>query len=64
MISLISPKSLRSLGIVGMNERNISFIGKYNKRSKYRLVDDKLLTKKIALEKGGIPVPELYGVVE
>ena len=64
MIKLISPKSLRSLGIVGMNERNISFIGRYNKRSKYRLVDDKLLTKKIALEKGGIPVPELYGVVE
>ncbi len=64
MISLISPKSLRSLGIVGMNRRNISFIGKHNKRSKYRLVDDKLLTKKIALEKGGIPVPELYGVVE
>ncbi|MFT4824978.1 MAG: alpha-L-glutamate ligase-like protein [Halioglobus sp.] len=64
MISLISPKSLRSLGIVGMNQRNISFIGEHNKRSNYRLVDDKLLTKKIALEKGGIPVPELYGVVD
>lgn len=64
MIRLISPKSLRSLGIVGMNQRNIGFIGKFNKRSKFRLVDDKLLTKKIALEKGGIPVPELYGVVE
>ena len=64
MISLISPKSLHALGIVGMNQRNISFIGKYNKRSNYRLVDDKLLTKKIALEKGGIPVPELFGVVE
>ncbi|MFT6956975.1 MAG: alpha-L-glutamate ligase-like protein [Halieaceae bacterium] len=64
MIDLISPKSLRSLGIVGMNQRNISFIGKHNKRSHYRLVDDKLLTKKVALEKGGIPVPELIGVVE
>ena len=64
MISLITPKSLRSLGIVGMNQRNISFIGENNKRSNYRLVDDKLLTKKIALEKGGIPVPELYGVVD
>jgi len=64
MINLISPKSLRSLGILGMNRRNISFIGKYNKRSNYRLVDDKLLTKKIAMAKGGIPVPELYGVVE
>ncbi|MFT5710740.1 MAG: alpha-L-glutamate ligase-like protein [Halioglobus sp.] len=64
MINLISPKSLHSLGIVGMNQRNIGFIGKHNKRSNYRFVDDKLLTKKIALEKGGIPVPELYGVVE
>jgi alpha-L-glutamate ligase-like protein len=64
MIRLISPRSLRSLGIVGMNQRNIGFIGKHNKRSNYRLVDDKLLTKKIAIEKGNIPVPELYGVVE
>jgi alpha-L-glutamate ligase-like protein len=46
-----------------MNQRNISFIGKNNKRRNYRLVDDKLLTKQIALEKGGIPVPELYAVV-
>lgn len=64
MISLISPKMLRSRGILGMNQRNIGFIGKYNKRSNYRLVDDKLLTKKIAMAKGGIPVPELYSVVE
>jgi alpha-L-glutamate ligase-like protein len=64
MISLISPKSLHSLGIVGMNQRNISFIGKHNKRSNYRLVDDKLLTKRTALQKGGILVPELFGVVE
>lgn len=63
MIEFVSPKILHSLGIVGMNQRNISFIGKNNKRKNYRLVDDKLLTKKIALEKGGIPVPELYGVV-
>lgn len=63
MIHLISPKTLHSLGIVGMNHRNISFIGKNNQRKNYRLVDDKLLTKQIALDKGGIPVPELYGVV-
>lgn len=63
MIQLISPKTLHALGIVGMNQRNISFIGKNNNRKNYRLVDDKLLTKQIALEKGGIPVPELYGVV-
>ena len=64
MIDLISPAMLRKLGIVGMNQRNISLIGKNNKRVNYRLVDDKLLTKKIALKHGGIPVPELYGVVE
>ena len=64
MISLISPSSLRSLGIVGMNERNVSFIGKHNKRRNYRLVDNKLLTKKVAMETGGIPIPELYAVVE
>ncbi|MFK7830219.1 MAG: alpha-L-glutamate ligase-like protein [Congregibacter sp.] len=63
MIQLISPKTLHALGIVGMNQRNISFIGKNNDRKNYRLVDDKLLTKRIALEKGGIPVPELYSVV-
>lgn len=62
-MNLVSPKTLHRLGIVGMNQRNISFIGKSNSRKNYRLVDDKLLTKKIALEKGGIPVPELYGVV-
>lgn len=64
MIPLVSPRTLRELGIVGMNQRNISFIGKNNKRANYRLVDDKLLTKKIALEHGGIPVPELYGTIE
>jgi len=64
MIKLVSPQSLQSLGIVGMNKRNVSLIGEHNKRSNFRMVDDKLLTKKIALEKGGIPVPELIGVVE
>lgn len=63
MIHLISPKTLRALGIVGMNQRNISFIGKYNDRKNYRLVDDKLLTKKIALDRGGIAVPRLYAVI-
>ena len=64
MSLFISPKALRDLGIVGMNQRNVSYIGKNNSRSRYKLVDDKLLTKKIALEHGGIPVPELHGVVQ
>ncbi len=63
MIKLISPAKLEKLGILGMNRRNIGFIGKYNPRRNYRLVDDKLLTKRMALE-NKIPVPELYGVIE
>ncbi len=63
MIKLISPSRLKELGILGMNRRNIGFIGKYNPRRNYPLVDDKLLTKQAALNKG-IPVPELYAVIE
>jgi alpha-L-glutamate ligase-like protein len=59
---LVAPAILRRRGILGMNRRNIGFIGKYNDRRNYPLVDDKLLTKKAALAQG-IPVPELYGVV-
>ena len=63
MIRLISPRRLEELGIMGMNRRNIGFIGKYNPRRNYPLVDDKLLTKKAALE-NDIPAPELYAVIE
>jgi alpha-L-glutamate ligase-like protein len=60
---LISPFELRDRGILGMNARNIGFIGRYNQRKNYRLADDKLQTKSAALARG-IPVPELYGTVE
>ena len=63
MKKLISPFELRDLGILGMNERNIGFIGHYNQRKNYRLADNKLQTKSAALVRG-IPVPELYGTVE
>ena len=63
MIKLISPRKLRELGILGMNRRNIGFIGKYNPRKNYRLVDDKLQTKETAL-RHNIRVPELYDVIE
>lgn len=53
---------LRGKGILGMNQRNSDFIMKYNPRSKYPLVDDKLLTKNLAI-KVGMPVPELYKAV-
>lgn len=63
MIKLISPARLRAMGILGMNARNVGFIGANNPRRNYPLVDNKLLTKKIALEHN-IPVPVLYGTIE
>lgn len=59
---LTSPFKLHDKGIMGMNQRNISYIGRYNDRTKYPLVDDKLKTKIIA-EKAGATVPELIGVI-
>ena len=63
MFGLISPSNLRRLGILGMNRRNIGFIGAYNKRKNYRIADNKLETKSAALSRS-IPVPELYGTIE
>lgn len=59
----ITPGELRRLGVLGMNARNGAYIARYNKRSNYPLVDDKLETKRLALD-AGIAVPELYGVIE
>lgn len=56
-------RRLRELGIMGLNERNADFILPYNPRSNFPLVDNKQLTKALALE-AGILVPELYGVIE
>jgi alpha-L-glutamate ligase-like protein len=49
--------------IMGINARNRDYIFEQNRRRHYPLVDDKLLTKKLAIE-AGIQVPELYGVIE
>jgi alpha-L-glutamate ligase-like protein len=56
-------RRLHALGILGMNQRNADYIMRYNPRRLYPLVDDKLKTKRLALA-AGVPVPELYGVVE
>ena len=53
---------LSAKGIIGMNQRNIGYIGKYNSRKLYPLVDDKLKTKIIA-EDAGITVPKLLGTI-
>lgn len=54
---------LKKMGILGMNRRNADFILPYNPRKLFPLVDNKLETKRLA-GSAGIPVPELYHVVE
>jgi alpha-L-glutamate ligase-like protein len=56
-------KGLKNKGVLGINGRNANFTLKYNPRRLYPLVDDKLRTKKLA-QANGIPVPDLYAVVE
>ncbi|MCH2206042.1 MAG: alpha-L-glutamate ligase-like protein [Lentisphaerales bacterium] len=53
-----SPKTLRKQGILGMNARNFEFIMAANSREFYPRVDDKMETKKLAIE-DGLAVPEL-----
>jgi alpha-L-glutamate ligase-like protein len=56
------PFALRSQGIMGMNRRNVSYIARYNDRSRYPLVDNKLKTKLLA-EKFKLPTPKLIAVI-
>lgn len=58
-----SPKELHAAGILGMNSRNYKYLAKYNKRSLYPLVDDKVKTKELA-QKFGINTPQLLGTIE
>ncbi len=55
-------KMLRHKGVLGLNERNADFIMRLNPRALYPRVDDKALTKKLALA-AGMAVPDLYGVI-
>ena len=45
-----------------MNKRNGDYISRYNSRSRYPLVDNKLLTKEV-VEKAKIAAPKLIDVV-
>ena len=58
-----AARRLAALGIMGINRRNADFTLRHNPRRYYPLVDDKLRTKELAVQ-AGIPVPELYLVVE
>lgn len=55
-------KALEARGIMGINRRNADYVLKYNKRSLYPIVDDKIITKERAIA-AGINVPEMYGVI-
>jgi len=60
---MLLHKRLKQLGILGINRRNADYTLKYNDRRLYPLVDDKVLTKEKSAS-AGIPVPELYAIVE
>jgi alpha-L-glutamate ligase-like protein len=60
---LESFRRLKQAGVLGMNGRNADYIMRFNPRSSFPLVDDKLLTKKLA-ESFQIPTPVLYCVVD
>jgi len=48
---------------MGMNQRNFSYIARYNDRALYPNVDDKLKSKQLALDYG-LAVPDLLGVIK
>jgi len=62
-MKIASFKALRRKGVIGLNYRNVELIGRYNPRSRYPLVDNKLMTKALATE-WGVPVTELYATIE
>ncbi|MFA9462375.1 alpha-L-glutamate ligase-like protein [Thiohalorhabdus methylotrophus] len=53
---------MRRRGIMGMNRRNIQYVGRYNDRRLFPLVDDKLRTKLLAQEQG-VTTPELITTI-
>jgi len=56
-------KALNKAGVLGINARNANYVLKYNDRRNYPLVDDKALTKQVAI-KNNVVVPDLYGMIE
>ena len=55
-------RKLQAAGVLGLNERNSDFIMRLNPRRLYPRVDDKVLTKELAIA-AGMAVPDLYGVI-
>ena len=54
-------RALRREGVLGINRRNVDYTLRWNARSYYPLVDDKLTTKE-RCQRAGIPVPALLAV--
>lgn len=58
-----TTRLLREAGVLGINERNSDMIMRLNPRRYFPRVDDKALTKELAI-RAGMPVPELYGRID
>lgn len=58
----ISPRALTRMGMLNMNRRNVDYISRYNDRTSYPLVDNKLKTKLVVAEYG-VKTPKLLQVV-
>ncbi len=56
-------RELREAGVLGMNNRNAGIIMNFNPRSLFPLVDNKIITKKLA-DEHNIPTPALYGIIK
>lgn len=56
-------RSMREAGVLGMNRRNAEYIMNWNARSLFPLVDDKFITKQLAM-KHSVPTPTLYYLIE
>jgi alpha-L-glutamate ligase-like protein len=56
-------RELSAMGILGMNRRNAEYIMRQNPRALYPKVDNKVLTKQLALEHR-VPTPDLYFVID
>jgi alpha-L-glutamate ligase-like protein len=55
-------RNLDKLGLLGISRRNAEYVLMHNPRRFYPRVDDKLITKQMAIEHE-LPVPKLYAVV-
>lgn len=63
MIGLFrTARRLREIGMMGIGQRNADYVLLHNPRKFYPRVDDKVITKRLAIE-AGLPVPELYALV-